>query len=550
MDGSYDLDTMMGYLGDFGKYQAWQFTLHILSAVTAGLNMLSLVTVAAVPDHRCEIPGIDLNGTFTPLNDSMKEIFIPRLASGKFDSCSLFNITTNSTYKCDSWVFDHQYYGTSRAIEWKFICDQRWMGAVAQSMYMFGVFTGAVVLGNLADKVGRKPIFCWSAVLQLVLGVGVAFTPEYYSFLFIRYLYGIFGSAGSYIPGFVLTMELVGASKRSMCGVAFQAAFAMGFMLVAGWGSFIKDRQILQIIYGCHAIVLVGHFWLMDESPRWLWGQGRIKEAVDIVKKALKMNGSPINLETAEFVSKGKSETRTSGESAGVLDLFRTPNLRKKTLNVMLCWFANSLVYYGLSLSTGSLEGNPYVTLFLMGLVELPSYVVTVYLMDRLGRRSLTAFEMIAGGICCIIAANLAMGSITSTSFVFIGKFLIAGSFAIIYNYSAELFPTVIRNSAMGLGAMCARTSGALTPLITLLDSFDPKMPAIIFAVIALISGFFVMFLPETLHKSMPQTVQDGEEFGIGDTCFSAMCGKTKLDEDEKEKPVLKKPQSELQPLK
>lgn len=75
------------------------------------------------------------------------------------------------------------------------------MGAVAQSIYMFGVFTGAMVLGNLADKIGRKPVFVWSAILQLILGIGVAFTPNYASFLIIRYLYGIFGSAGSYIPG-------------------------------------------------------------------------------------------------------------------------------------------------------------------------------------------------------------------------------------------------------------------------------------------------------------------------------------------------------------
>lgn len=70
------------------------------------------------------------------------------------------------------------------------------------------------------------------------------------------------------VTGFVLTMELVGSSKRSMCGVAFQAAFAGGIMLVAGWGSIIKDRQLLQIVYGAHAFLLIGHFWLMDESPR------------------------------------------------------------------------------------------------------------------------------------------------------------------------------------------------------------------------------------------------------------------------------------------
>lgn len=280
---------------------------------------------------------------------------------------------------------------------------------------------------------------------------------------------------------------------------------------------------------------------------RWLWANGRTKESVDIVKKALKMNGSPITLDSAEFVSKGVSQKRTSDESASILDLFRTPNLRKKTLNVMLCWFANSIVYYGLSLGTGSLKGDPYFILFIMGLVELPSYVLTVYLMDRWGRRSLTAGEMILGGLCCIIAANLAAGSV-STSFVFAGKFLIASSFAIVYNYSAELFPTVIRSFAMGLGAMCARTSGALTPLITLLDSFDPKMPAMIFAVIAIISGFFVMFLPETLNKSMPQTIEDGENFGIGDTCFSAMCGKRG---DEMERTKINNAKAEqLEPLK
>lgn len=248
-----------------------------------------------------------------------------------------------------------------------------------------------------------------------------------------------------------------------------------------------------------------------------------------------------------EYMPKHKTTIKTDDDSAGMLDLFKTPNLRKKTLNVMLCWFANSIVYYGLSLSTGTLKGNPYFMLFIMGLVELPSYVVTVYLMDRLGRRSLTAFEMIVGGACCIIAAASAAGTL-STAFVFAGKFLIASSFAIIYNYSAELFPTVIRNSAMGLGAMCARTSGALTPLITLLDSFDPKMPAIIFAVISIISGFFVMFLPETLNKPMPQTIEEGENFGIGDTMFSTMCGKGS--DDEELKTVANKTRGELQPLK
>lgn len=108
----------------------------------------------------------------------------------------------------------------------------------------------------------------------------------------------------------------------------------------------------------------------MDESPSWLWTQGRVREAVKIVQKGLKMNGSTVKLDPAEYIQSSKANVRKEDESkdsAGVLDLFKTPNLRKKTINVCLCWFANSLAYYGLSLNAGKLAGNPFLILFLMG---------------------------------------------------------------------------------------------------------------------------------------------------------------------------------------
>lgn len=466
--------------GDFGRYQALQFFLHVLSAVTAGIHMLSLVTVAAVPEHRCFIETVDTLTTFAPWNSSEILAAIPQ-KNGGLDSCSMY-AGNNTIVPCNAYVYDDTYYKSSRTIEWNFVCDKRWMGAIAQTIYMFGVFTGAIVLGGLADKVGRKKIFCWSAILQLFLGVGVAFIPSYIPFLIVRYLYGIFGSAGSYITGFVLTMELVGPSKRTPCGIAFQAAFAGGIMLVAGWGALIPDRFLLQIVYGLHSLLLVGHWWLMDESPRWLWTQGRKDEAVKIVAKGVDMNGKGIPLDRQYYLTKSKMDSAVEPpqEKAGISDLFKTPNLRIMTINLCFCWFANSLVYYGLSLSAGKLYGNPYVILFVMGLVEYPSYIAIIFVLDILGRRSITSSLMLVGGICCIIAAFIQQGTTLATSIVMVGKLTIAGSFAVIYNYSAELFPTVVRNSAMGLGSMCARLSGALTPLITLLDSFDPTIPGLL----------------------------------------------------------------------
>lgn len=112
-----------------------------------------------------------------------------------------------------------------------------------------------------------------------------------------------------------------------------------------------------------------------------------------------------------------------------------------------------------------------------------------------------------------------------------IGKFLIAGSFAIIYNYTAELFPTPVRNTALGVGSMCARLSGALTPLITLLDSLDKTLPTVIFASIAVTSGLLALLLPETLNQPMPQSLEDGERFGQGDTACATCFGRRPLDE-------------------
>ncbi|BET00756.1 Sugar (and other) transporter [Nesidiocoris tenuis] len=550
MSDEDDLEVLMAHIGEFGKYQFRQFLLHLLAAFTAGMHMLTLVTVAAVPDHRCYVPGLDTSVGSGVINGNLTEliVWIPTREDGRFDSCKILDPTNNESSHCDSWVFDNTYYQSSRAIEWNFVCDRRWMSAVSQSSYMFGVFAGAVTLGSLADSYGRKTIFYISALLQLFFGTTIAFVTNYYLFLAMSFFYGIFGSAGSYITAFVLTMELVGPSKRTACGILFQATFAVGVVMVAVWGYMVKDHVTLQMIYGLHSLLLVGHWWLIDESPRWLWFNGRIKESVKIIEKASKINGGP-TVDVAHFVSRGNAKSNTAKESAGLADLFRTPFLRKKTLNLALNWFANSLVYYGLSLNTGSLKGDPYFILFVMAVVELPGYFLTILILDKTGRRPLICTFMIVGSVACLCTAVIPPESTTIiNSVVFLGKFCISSSFAIIYNYSAELFPTVLRNTGLGFGSMCARFSAALTPLITLLDSFDKRFPTVLFALVALLSGFLTMFLPETMGEPMPQSLQDGETFGRGDTCFSTR-SKRKSDPEEEAEIYKKPPKVELKPM-
>jgi hypothetical protein len=50
-----------------------------------------------------------------------------------------------------------------------------------------------------------------------------------------------------------------------------------------------------------------------------------------------------------------------------------------------------------------------------------------------------------------------------------VGKLCLAASFAVIYIHSGEIFPTTIRNSAMGLVSVAARCGGIVAPFIVLL---------------------------------------------------------------------------------
>ena len=49
------------------------------------------------------------------------------------------------------------------------------------------------------------------------------------------------------------------------------------------------------------------------------------------------------------------------------------------------------------------------------------------------------------------------------------GKFAVAGSFGFVYLYTAELFPTQVRNLGVGMTSIGARIGGILAPMVLLL---------------------------------------------------------------------------------
>ena len=75
------------------------------------------------------------------------------------------------------------------------------------------------------------------------------------------------------------------------------------------------------------------------------------------------------------------------------------------------CRFTCSLIYYALSLNTGTLYGNIYVNTFFSGLVEVPAYILAIFMMDMamFGRKGTGGLSLISAGMISFICIPLTL---------------------------------------------------------------------------------------------------------------------------------------------
>jgi len=74
---------------------------------------------------------------------------------------------------------------------------------------------------------------------------------------------------------------------------------------------------------------------------------------------------------------------------------------------IYFIWFANALVYYGLSLNTNDLNGNPFWNFFLLGAVEVPAYLTCMYVVKVYGHKRTLLTTMVGAGVGCLAAISI-----------------------------------------------------------------------------------------------------------------------------------------------
>ncbi|KAM8966552.1 solute carrier family 22 member 13-like [Pelodytes ibericus] len=504
-----DFGEILRNVGEFGLFQKRLVLMLSGLSLLNAFHMFGQVFMGISVPHHCNTTWI-LEKSPNLTKEQQMNLTIPQKADGSYEPCLMYapvdweieeieKYGLNNTEACQyGWVYDRSQQKSTLVTEFDLVCHRKEQIDIAQSVYMAGLLVGAIILGPLGDRIGRRPVILLSMFTQLVFGVGAAFSPHFYVYTALRFVTGI-AMSGLLINNLVLVAEWVGSSKRAYATITGHVCFAMGLMVLAGLAYGIRNWRLLQIVGSAPVALLFFYIWVLPESPRWLLTKGKSEQARKLIQKAAAINRRVIS---EEMLAQMHEENKT--KSGGIVDLIRNSHLRKTALVMCLIWFVNSLVYYALSLNVGSFGLDIYLTQLIFGAVEIPARLGSMFIVQIVGRRLSQAVCLFLGGTMCLIITGIPKDlPIVVTSLAVIGKFSIASSFSICYIYAAELFPTVIRQSGVGLCSMAARVAGIIAPLISLLGKYHSAIPMAIYGSGPIIGGLLCFLLAETRNKDL-----------------------------------------------
>ncbi|KAL5972849.1 Organic cation/carnitine transporter 4 [Asimina triloba] len=376
--------------------------------------------------------------------------------------------------------------------------------------------TGAGVFGHLSDSfLGRKGSLTAVCAINLIFGCLTAAAPDYWLYALLRLLTG-FSTGGVGLCAFVLSTEPIGPTKRGAVGMSTFYFFSLGIAALAGiayifqssWRHLYLAASLPSLLF----LLIVMPF--IAESPRWYLVRGDVAKAMKIMRAIAERNGMhlPSGASLAldhDAAAPLSADVKTITAAAGgtLIDVVKSPLTRLRLVLIVAVNFLTSVVYYGLSLNVVNLGTNLYVNVALNALAEMPAFALTAWLLDVFGRKPLTIGTMWFSGAFC--GAGSLMGTVGVWKMVrmacgILGIFGMAGTYNLLFIYAAELFPTVVRNAALGCATQGAQMGAILAPMVVVLGG---GLPFVVFGLCGIVGGTLAYLLPETLNRPLYDTM-------------------------------------------
>ncbi|KAG0499453.1 hypothetical protein HPP92_004144 [Vanilla planifolia] len=320
---------------------------------------------------------------------------------------------------------------------------------------------------------------------------------------------------------FVLATEPIGPSRRAAAGMSVFYFFSAGIVAVAAFAAaFPTSWRALYVASSLPTlafVVLVLPF--LSESPRWHLIRRRPADALRILHSIARANSRrfPENVTLVLDCEKSAGEDGDDDVSTSIIDVIRSKLTRSRLVISVITSFFCSVVYYGLTLNAANLGTNLYLSVAVNSVSEMPAFTIATFLMGRFGRRVLTVGTMWFSGAFCIAAAAVSSGgsgvlALARMAFGVLGIFGIAATYNLLLVYTAELFPTTVRNTALGCVQQAEQIGAVVAPMVVVMGG---RMPFVVFGACGIIGGFLAFYLPETSNQPLYDTMagmEDGEK--------------------------------------
>ncbi len=392
-----------------------------------------------------------------------------------------------------------------------------------------GILIGALALGGLADRFGRKPVFIGEMVLLAVALLAAALSTGTAPLVAALFVIGL-ALGADYPTAHLVISESIPAAVRGrlvLGAFSFQAVGAvLGTAIAAVVLASAPDLNAWRIFYLIPVVPVGLVVWgrlFLPESSHWLVSQGQVEQAEHQLRKLL--GRSDVELLDLELAEEGRIQRSGDWRS-----LFRG-KLQRATILASVPWFLQDLSTYGIGIFTpviiaaafgASAKEHTVAAVIhndLLGargtaLVDLGFLVgiaCAIALADRWGRIPLQVIGFVGCALGLLIAAAGNLGGQSNLPLIVAGFVLFQfmtnlGPNAQTYLLAGEVFPTPVRGLGAGLAAATGKVGAVITAFLfpVLLADWGSERLLPLLAITSLLGAVITwMYRIETTGRAM-----------------------------------------------
>ncbi|XP_057339233.1 organic cation transporter protein-like isoform X2 [Microplitis mediator] len=479
-------------LGRGSKFLWIIFIINILTSILWGINGLSYIFIAEVPEYCCSTPELEnANWTMAQINNVS---MVDECQKYDHNYTHLVNLGYENATKyvnelefkpkivyCTSFTFNNSKMSTI-VDEWQLVCDKKLHRASTFLVYAVGMTCGSGILGTYADKYGRKN--------SLIIGMSMG---------------AVYSSA------FTILSEVSKDNLRKIFAAVLDCMSAVGTFCLVGMAYFIPNWRYLQMAISCFILPIAMLIWFIPESPRWLIAQNRHDEAQKIIEKYYKSfvmtsdhivegpsNEPRLSLSEHPEILKKDHTNCFHRNSVSLRILFKNSDLRKKLLIMYVTNYVTALVGFSLILSIDNFKSDRYIYMSIVGVNEILAHITASAVLIYFSCRNANILAYTVAFILMITILAVQKSKNIVIGLALAAKFCFSASYTANLVLNSELFPSIVRNTAFGTSLVMAQIGTMTAPyIVDLLGNVAWWAPTTLCSVLALIAGFLCLLIPQ-----------------------------------------------------